>query len=128
LARRGIVLADLPYLTVDLDARELVVPEPRIPHDAAVLAEVDEGVGLGAELPYVRPGRYPITDWYLTRPEEEVGVLSAALGVASAYRLVIDGGEPSQVGEALAGLFERVRAHGVWLDRPAALVEQLDLD
>jgi hypothetical protein len=96
-------------------------------HDATVLADVDEGVRLGAELPYVRPGRYPLHSWYLTRPADEVGPLSAAVGDASAYGLALDGTDPARVGSALAALFEQVRAHGVWLDRPEALDAQLDL-
>ena len=126
LARRGIVLVDAPYVTIDLETGELVVPVPSVPHDPEVLTEVDRGARLSPELPHVRPGRYPITAWYLNRSPDEVGPLSPALGVASAYGLVSTDGDPQVIGRGLARLFEQASAHGVWLDRPGALDEQLD--
>ena len=102
------------------------MPTPSVPHDPEVLTELDRGARLGPELPYVRPGRYPIAAWYLNRSPDEIGPLSPALGVASAYGLVSTEGDPMVIGDGLARLFERVTAHGVWLDRPGALDEQLD--
>ena len=125
LARRGIVLVDAPYVTIELDSAELVVPTPSVPHDPEVLAEVDRGSRLGPELPYVQPGRYPIAAWYLNRSPDEIGPLSPALGVASALGLVSAERDPLVIGRGLARLFEQVTAHGVWLDRPGALDEQL---
>ena len=46
--------------------------------------------------------------------------------MASAYGLVSTEGDPLVIGRGLAALFERVRAQGVWLDRPGAVDEQLD--
>ena len=43
LARRGIVLVDAPYVTIDLASAELVVPTPSVPHDPDVLTELDRG-------------------------------------------------------------------------------------
>ena len=43
LARRGIVLVDAPYVTIDLVSAELVVPTPSVSHDPDVLAELDRG-------------------------------------------------------------------------------------
>ena len=74
----------------------------------------------------MRPGRYPIATWYLNRSPDEIGPLAPALGVASAYGLVSTEGDPLVIGSGLADLFKRVRAQGVWLDRPAAVDEQLD--
>ena len=45
LARRGIVLVDAPYVTIDLASAELVLPTPSVPHDPDVLAELDRGRG-----------------------------------------------------------------------------------
>ena len=126
LARRGIVLVDAPFVTIDPEAGELVVPTPSVPHDREVLTEIDHGARLGPELPYVQPGRYPITAWYLNRSPDEIGPLSPARGVASAYRLVPTDADPETIGRRLALVFERASAHGVWLDRPDALDEQLD--
>ena len=126
LARRGIVLVDAPYVTIDVASAELVVPTPSVPHDPEVLAELDRGARLGPELPYVQPGRYPLTTWYLNRSPDEIGPLAPALGLASAYALVSTEGDPLVIGRGLAELFERVRAQGVWLDRPGAIDEQLD--
>ena len=126
LARRGIMLVDAPFVTIDLDSAELVVPTPSVPHDPEVLTELDQAARLGPELPYVRPGRYPIGAWYLNRSPDEVGPLSPALGVASAYGLVSTDDDPLRTGEGLARLFGRVSARGVWLDRPGTLDKQLD--
>ena len=60
LSRRGIQLVDVPMATVDPDTAELVVAEPALPFDGSVLDEIDDGVKLSSELPYVRPGRYPL--------------------------------------------------------------------
>ena len=98
LARRGIVLVDAPYVTIDLASAELVVPTPSVPHDPEVLAELDRGARLGPELPYVRPGRYPIATWYLNRSPDEIGPLAPALGVASAYGLVSTESDPLVIG------------------------------
>lgn len=126
LARRGIVLVDAPYVTIDVASAELVVPTPSVPHDPEVLAELDRGARLGPELPYVQPGRYPLTTWYLNRSPDEIGPLAPALGVATAYALVSTESDPLVIGRGLAELFERVSAQGVWLDRPGAIDEQLD--
>ena len=126
LARRGIVLVDAPYVTIDLETGELVVPVPSVPHDSEFLAELGRGARLHPELPHVRPGRYPITVWYLNRSPDEIGPLSPALGVASAYGLVSADGDLAVIGQRLARLFDQAIPHGVWLDRPGALDEQLD--
>ena len=126
LARRGIVLVDAPYVTVDLETGELVVPVPSVPHDPEVRHRSRPGRPPEPGTPHVRPGRYPITAWYLNRSPDEIGPLSPALGVASAYGLVSTDGDPQLIGRRLAHLFEQVSAQGVWLDRPGALDEQLD--
>ena len=56
LAKAGLCIVDTPRTLLDLSTRELVVPEPTVPHDESVVAELDEGVKLGSELPWVRPG------------------------------------------------------------------------
>jgi hypothetical protein len=126
LARRGIVLVDTPFITIDPVAGELVVPIPSVPHDSDVLDELDDGARLAPELPHVGPGRYPIAAWYLNRGPDEVGPLSPGQAVASAYGRVATDADPGRVGRQLALVFDQVAAYGIWLDRPAALDEQLD--
>ena len=60
LAKHGITLVDTPRVLLDVDARELVVPEPVMSFDRTVIEELDADVKLGNELPWVRPGRYPL--------------------------------------------------------------------
>ena len=126
LARRGIVLVDAPYVTIDPETGELVVPTPSVPHDPEVLDALDDGARLAPELPHIGPGRYPIAAWYLNRGPDAIGPMSPVEAVASIYGRLTTPADPATVGRRLALLFEQVPAHGVLLDRPAALDEYLD--
>ncbi len=128
LARRGIVLVDAPYVSIDPESGELVVPTPSMPHDPKVLDELDDDARLAPELPHIGPGRYPIAAWYLSRGPDAIGPMSPVEAVASAYRLVSTGADadPGTIGRRLALLFERVNAYGVGLQRPADLDVQVD--
>lgn len=55
MARRGAALVDAPHPLVDLAAGELVVPEPEVPHDPAVLEGLDGPAPDADELESVDP-------------------------------------------------------------------------
>jgi thiol-disulfide isomerase/thioredoxin len=125
LHRLHIALVDGPITFLDPDAREVVVPEPSVAYEPEILDGADDGLRLGRELPRVRPGRYPLTDWYLPSAEDATGAWSPAQAVAAAYRQVAGVDGPEALGNQLAHLFAGVQATGVWLTSPKALVEQL---
>ncbi|MFI5053565.1 MAG: hypothetical protein ACHQDE_04320, partial [Acidimicrobiia bacterium] len=124
-ARRGISMIDLPFADLDLATGELVVPEAAIEHDATVVTELDEGVRLGSELPWVRPGRYPLGAWFLTRGPEFFGPLSAAIAVSAALPTTAWDGDLQDAVARLAHLFERTAAFGIWFESAAELVDQV---
>ena len=124
LGRLGIQLVDVPFASLDLSSCELVVPDPVIAHDAAVLDEVDEGVGLGSELPSVRPGRYPLAGWYLSGDGNQGDPLSTAVGVASVAPLLRTDDLVRSL-EELPALFERAPIHALQYSGPEDLARQL---
>jgi peroxiredoxin len=125
LARIGVSIVDTPRTLLDVGARELVLPEPTVPYDAAVIAELDDGVKLGRERPWIRPGRYPLTTWLLTRGEDHVGPLSPAVAVTSAIPTLFDLDDLKGEVERLADLFTAVRPVGIWYTSADELVEQV---
>jgi thiol-disulfide isomerase/thioredoxin len=128
LAKRGMTVVDTPRVLLDLDARELVVPEPVVPFDPGVIDELDAQVSLGNELPWVRPGRYPLTAWFLVRSPDERGPLSPAVAVTTALPMVhvSDGDDVRSRIEQLKELFSAVHAVGIWYESAAELVTQVD--
>jgi hypothetical protein len=126
--RAGLRLVDAPRAMLDLRAGELVVREPTIAFDGAVVAELhDGGAARGSELPRVVPGRYPLRGWCFLRAPEQVGLLSPATAVTAALSSLIDLPDDAiaETVTTLASLFERVPAVGVWFDAPGELVEQV---
>jgi hypothetical protein len=126
----------MPWALVDPATCELVVPEPAIDHDTAVLGEFDADVRLGSELPASPPGRYPLQEWHLTTTEDRVGPLSLVAAVASAVGLLLgprgdvsEGGEstagPGADADRLVGVLERVPASGVCFSSPKELIDQM---
>src|SRR5213078_2449985 len=73
LAKSGLCIVDSPRTLLDVTTRELVVPEPSVPYDASVIAELGDSAKLGSELPWIRPGRYPLHTWFLTRGPDHLG-------------------------------------------------------
>jgi hypothetical protein len=124
-SRRGVTMVDVPYADLDLATGELVVPEPAIEHDATLLAELDDGVHLGSELPWTRPGRYPLRWWFLVRSPQHLGPLSPAIAVTAALPTVVWEGELQDAVVRLAHLFEQTRAVGLWYESAADLVDQV---
>jgi thiol-disulfide isomerase/thioredoxin len=127
LAKAGITLVDGPDARIDPGTAELVVPEPTIAYDASVLDAVDADVRLGNELPWVRPGRYPLAKWLVVRGPELVGALSPGLALTSMLGLVFGLDDLDATAEAvgrLRGLMERVPVDGTWYESVDALVAQ----
>jgi coenzyme PQQ synthesis protein D (PqqD) len=124
LARQGIQLVDVPFPSLDVLTKDLVVPEPSIPHDPSVI-EVDEEMHLGSELPRIRPGRYPLTDWYMECGPAQTGLLTPAFAVAFALQLVWGTDDLHWVAGNLERVFEQARPRGIAFDGPEALVAEL---
>jgi peroxiredoxin len=125
LAKIGLSLVDTPRTLLDLPARELVVPEPTIPHHASVIAEIDDAAKLGRELPWIRPGRYPLRTWVLTRSPEHLGPLSPAVAVTSALPTLFDLGDLAVEVGRLGELFTHVEPRGIWYANADELVAQV---
>src|SRR6185295_1208645 len=93
LAKAGMSIVDTPRTFLDIPERELVVPEPAVPHDATVLDDLDAAATLGNELPWVRPGRYPLRAWFLSRSPEHLGALTPGVAVTAALPSFFDLGD-----------------------------------
>jgi hypothetical protein len=109
---------------LDFSTRELVVPEPTIPYDASVIADLDDGVKLGSERPWIRPGRYPLRTWFLTR-DPDLGAMTPAVAVTAALPALFDLDDLVGEVERLADLFDTVRPRGLWYANADELVDQV---
>jgi hypothetical protein len=125
LAKERMCIVDAPRTMLDLSTRELVVLEPTIPHDPWVLTELDDGVRLGSEPPWVRPGRYPLRAWFLARSPEHLGPVSPAIGVTAALPALFDLDDLRGSVETLGDLFQHVAPVGLWYESAAQLVDQV---
>ena len=96
-----------------------------MPHDESVVAELDEGVKLGSELPWVRPGRYPLRSWFLTRSPEHTGPLSTAVAVTAALPTLFELDDLVADVERLADLLSAVETYGIWYESADDLVDQV---
>jgi peroxiredoxin len=125
LARAGVSIVDSPRTLVDFTTRELVVPEPSIPFDASVIDELDAGAKLGRELSWVRPGRYALRRWFLSRSPEHLGRLTPAIAITAALPLLY--GLDDLRGEVVrtAALFGDVEPYGIWYASADDLVNQV---
>ena len=125
MAKTGMTIVDTPRAMLDLATGDLVVPEPVVAFDAAVLAEVDADVKLGSELPWVRPGRYPVRAWFVSRRPDHIGRLSRALAVTATLPMLYEHDDLRVNVEQLAALFETVTAHAIWYENASDLVDQV---
>jgi hypothetical protein len=118
-------LVDTPRTLIDPTTRELVVPEPSIPFEPSVLDRIDEGVRLGNEVPWTRPGRYPLRSWFLGRSPEHLGTLTLGVAVTAALPLLYDLDDLRAQIDGLAELFASVDPVGIWYQSVNDLVEQV---
>jgi peroxiredoxin len=127
LTRSGIQMVDLPLVTLDPGAAELVIPEPTIEHDPSVLATVDVAVQLGSEFPPVRPGRYPLRLWVVAAARGHEGATGGARSVlaAASQMWVTPVDRTLSVLTDIARLVERVPPVGMYLQAAATLAEQV---
>lgn len=115
LARRGVALADVPFPVIDLDSAEIVIPEPAVPHDPAVVAELDGPLASRSELAPVLPGRYPLLGWGVLHPAEApVTRFSPAEAAAATLSFTEDADDPGGRLRLLGDLFGRVEGFGLW--------------
>jgi len=125
LAKAGMTIVDTPKTWLDLATNELVVPAPAVPFDAAVLEELDADVKLGSELPWVRPGRFPVRAWMMSRRPDQLGRLSPALAVTAALPTLYDLDDLRERIDQLAALFKHVVPYGIWYENAGELVDQV---
>lgn len=125
LAKAGMGIVDTPRTLVDLATCELVVPEPVVGFDASVLDELDATTKLGSELPWVRPGRYPLRTWFLARSPDHTGVLTPGVAVTAGLPQLYDLDDLRAGVDHLAGLFSRVTPYGIWYESASDLVDQI---
>lgn len=125
LARRGLALADVRCPEIDLGTAEVVVPRPSVVHDATVVDDVGLSGTLGtAELPSVRPGRYPLIGWCVILPgDRETVELSPAQAAAATVSFVLDSGDAPTTVRELGGLFTRIPAYGLWYDSDSQMAD-----
>jgi len=116
LHRAGIALVDAPMATIDPRIVSLVVPEPGLGDDAAVLAEVPEARRLGAELPRVEPGAYPLAAWAFPCGPGEQGRLTPgrALARALAAGAADDTTPIVEAATRLRPLLAEITPYGLW--------------
>ena len=126
LHRAGFQIADVPVTLLAPDTAELVVPEPGVTVDEAVI----EGVGGGSPMSEPRrvtPGRYPVRAWLMNVGADEEGPVTRATAVAGAFSWVhVDGtDEIAGVLERLGDLLVRVPAIAIPPLRPTDVVGRL---
>ena len=128
LAKVGVTLVDGPDPRIDPRTAELVVPEPTIAYDASVLDAVDDDVKLGNELPWVRPGRYPLARWLVVRGPDAVDPLSPGIALTAALGAVFGIETMERTLEAvglLTGMLEQVPVSATWYESADDLVQQV---
>ncbi|MGH9177319.1 MAG: hypothetical protein ACRD0N_02025 [Acidimicrobiales bacterium] len=128
LNARGLIVADLPWVAVDADRGEVVVPEPDLRVDWSAFDDLEEVVATPRRTEaVVQPGRYPIVGWGLQTEADGAGTLRPALAVARAAPSVINVAELGGQGvlDQVAGLVRRVRPAGVHWEKPAQMVGPL---
>lgn len=126
LAGAGVQLVDVPYATLDLRARDLVVPEPELAVDSAVLDALDDDQRSATELATVPPGRYPLDAWCFVRSSDDLGLMSTPAAVTAALPFVTETDvEMRERVEQLVTVFDVTRAVGLWYSSADELVEQV---
>lgn len=71
LARLGARPIDRPFVTIDVERRQVIVDEPALPLDLSVLEDLPQPTPRRSELAMVEPGRYPLRRWLIWQSNEE---------------------------------------------------------
>ncbi len=110
LAKMGIAIADDPTADIDLERLELIVPEPRVQVDEAVIEALPHQGPWRTELARVEPGRYPLGGWYLSADPTDEHPPTRAEAIVQALQNVVSDPEklPDQV-QRFDDLFGRFR-------------------
>lgn len=133
LARRGVGLAEVLFPEIDLATCEVVLPEPAIPYDAAVVESLDSAVDPHFELPPVRPGRYPLIGWSVMHAADSaVTRFTPAEAAVATLSYVLNTEDAAARVRQLGTLFSRIPGFGLWYqseeDYADALCEALGLN
>lgn len=124
-ARYGISVVDVAIPRVDLDRRELVVPEPSVTHDAEVLRSMRHASVITPEEPEpVRPGRYPLVGWgVIHEADTSVTRFTPAQSAAATLSFALDTDDPPERVRELGSLFEEVGGFGIWYHNETQLAD-----
>jgi thiol-disulfide isomerase/thioredoxin len=125
LAKAGMGIVDTPRVLLDVGSRELVVLEPGVPHDASVIEQLDISVKTRSELPWTRPGRYPLHAWFLTPGPAHMGRLSTAVAATAALSQLPGIDDVRAELERLADLFADVTPIGLWYGSAEEMIDQV---
>lgn len=132
-ARYGIAFVDVVNPHIDLERAELVVPEPTVTHNPAVLGRETASVSapssgwapdLALEPDPVRPGRYPLVGWGVIHPADDpVTWLSPAQAAAATLSFVFDTDDQASRVRELGDLFQRISPFGLWYHSETQLAD-----
>ena len=125
LNRLGLQIVDRPLVSIDTAKAQIVVAEPVIAHDRAVLEVVDLGARVGDEPPAVSPGRYPLRTWILPTEDRPVGPLSKAAAIARAGGLLPRAPVLRAALDQLVELFSQTEAYAVRYQGPQEFCKQV---
>lgn len=123
LKRQGIQFIDTPWLLVDSQRAEIIVPEPRLDVDWSQFDRTDEIFGAWPADPPVPPGRYPLAGWAFLSTQDER--LTRGQALAMSMRSTF-GTEPTQTRlDALANVMRSIQPIGVEWSTPIALANSI---
>ncbi|MGH9028066.1 MAG: PqqD family peptide modification chaperone [Acidimicrobiales bacterium] len=122
LSRAGVQLVDRPVVLVDPSTAELVVPEPTVGHEPAVLDSIDRDLGLTSDPGPLSPGRYRIRSWLMECSAGAEGPITGALAVALAGSSLVAATDQLSVALSRVALVtEALPPSGISWSSPAGL-------
>lgn len=125
LATRDMGIVDVTRPTINLATAELVIDEPDLGHDPAVLAERSRPVTSGLELPQLPPGHHRLHAWCVSHPGPSHTAFSPAHAAAATMSLVVQPTDPEERFRSLIGLFRQVQGIGLWYGSERELLDAI---
>jgi hypothetical protein len=122
---RGLRVVDAPWVLLDADTNEVVVPDPvaaGLAVDPAAFGALDDLAPSSRIDPPVASGRYPLVGWAFTG---DGNAMSRAQGVAFALRLTSNGAGLQPTLDALAQVMRATPPVSVEWAEPAKLAARL---